>query len=311
MAMPKWHEIMRPVLELLAESNGYRSSSEIFDTVAERFSLTQEERAERLKSGQPRLYNRAYWAIVDLEKAGYLAYGEKRGTYRITESGREFLKQHDGPITASTLYASSPSFKAWKDGYQSKAKAKSTSDVATDAEETSSPLEVMEHAYGQLHEALVDELLQTIMAKDPYTFEALVVRLLLAMGYGSGSENAGIVTSKSNDGGVDGIIRQDRLGFDRVYVQAKRWDVASTVNAPEIDKFVGALSVKKASKGLFITTAQFSQGARARADAQTVASLALVDGRELANLMIEYGAGVATRSTFEVKAVDSDFFDEL
>lgn len=148
------------------------------------------------------------------------------------------------------------------------------------------------------------------MAKDPYAFESLVVQLLLAMGYGA-DEESGIVTSKSGDGGIDGVIRQDRLGFDRVYMQAKRWDIDRTVNAPDIQRFVGALSVKKAAKGLFITTARFSDGARRCADDQAVASLALVDGRELANLMIEYGVGVTTRSVLEVKSIDSDFFDEL
>ena len=300
---------MRPVLEVLADAEGFIGSAEIIDWVARHFSLTDEERAERLKSGQLRLYNRTYWAITDLGKAGWLAYGEKRGTYRITEGGRAFLSRHDGGITASTLYMESPSFKAWKDGYRKKSKGDVAINVA-EVEDTSSPLEIMEHAHAQLHDALADELLQTVMAKDPYAFESLVVQLLLAMGYGA-DEESGIVTSKSGDGGIDGVIRQDRLGFDRVYMQAKRWDIDRTVNAPDIQRFVGALSVKKAAKGLFITTARFSDGARRCADDQAVASLALVDGRELANLMIEYGVGVATRSVFEVKSIDSDFFDEL
>lgn len=311
MPMPKWHEIMRPVLEMLATVDGFLGSTELIDGVASTFALTEEERAERLKSGQSRLYNRTYWAITDLEKAGYLAYGEKRGTYRITEEGRRFLEAHAGPITAGTLYESSASFKAWKDGYQKRGRENVEATTPDDADGTSSPLEIMEHAHEQLREALIDELLQTIMAKDPYAFEALVVRLLLAMGYGADDERSGIVTKKSSDGGIDGIIRQDRLGFDRVYVQAKRWDTNRRVSAPDIQQFVGALSVNKATKGLFITTAAFTEGARSCADDQAVASIALVDGRELASLMIEYGVGASTRSTFEVKTIDSDFFDEL
>ena len=146
-----------------------------------------------------------------------------------------------------------------------------------------------------------------IMAKDPTFFEELVVKLLIKMGYGGSLSDAGIVTQKSNDGGIDGIIREDKLGFDKIYIQAKRWDPEKSINRPEIQKFSGALRDEGASKGLFITTASFSSGAIESAEKQHIV---LVDGKRLTSLMIEYGLGVSTISTYEIKSIDTDFFND-
>ena len=148
------------------------------------------------------------------------------------------------------------------------------------------------------------------MRKDPYFFESLVVKLLQKIGYGT-LKNSGKVTKKSNDEGIDGIINQDKLGFDCIYIQAKKWDKDSTVSRPEIQKFVGALAGQGATKGLFITTAKFSDGAREYSQKQHTTKIVLIDGMELAKLMIEYNLGVSVENIYEIKKIDSDFFEEL
>ncbi len=252
MTMPKWHEFMQPVLISLSKRDGLVSSKVIQADMIEHFSLTEEEQAERLSSGQLRFYNRLYWAITDLEKAKLVEYGEKKGTYLITDSGRVFLSNHDGPFTAKELMKECEAFRAWKNGYASKKKSADKGSCADEAaQEQMSPMETMEASYGEMREALIEDLLSMVMSKSPYFFEYLVGRILLAMGYGKG-----------------------------------------------------------ASRGLFITTAKFSSGAREYARGIHTQKIVLVDGHDLAELMINYGVGVSTKATFEVKEPDRDFFDE-
>ncbi len=311
MTMPKWHEMMRPVLERLSQSDVV-TSKELQQHMVETFSMTEEEQAERLSSGQLRVYNRLFWAITDLEKAKFLSYGDAKGTYRITDAGRTFLEDHEGSIMTRDLEAASPSFKAWRDEYRAARKGGKQSDddgvsPGTEAEEAS-PREAMEATYHELRDALSDDLLQAIMSKDPTFFEYLVAKLLIAMGYGESRSDRATVTKQSGDEGIDGIVKEDRLGFDSVYYQAKCWDLDRTVGRPDIQAFSGALSGKGASKGLFITTAKFSKGARDFAEGLHTQKIVLVDGKMLANLMIDYGVGVSTVETFEIKSLDSDFF---
>lgn len=312
MTMPKWHETMRPILEALAKSDGCLTGSDLQEAVATTFDMTGDERAERLKSGRLRLYDRVYWGITDLEKAKLLEYGEKRGTYRITAEGRSYLAAHPGPLTAKALYENCPPFKSWKDGYQAANKAKEAAGSldAPEKEDQDSPQESMDSAYGEIRSALSDDLLTAIMGKDPYFFEHLVGKLLVAMGYGESLDAEADVTKKSGDEGIDGIVREDRLGFGTICYQAKRWDPERTVGRPEIQAFVGALSGKGVSKGLFITTARFSKEARRYAEGLLGQTVVLVDGPALAGLMIDYGVGVSTRQVYEIKAVDTDFFEE-
>ncbi len=252
MTMPKWHEFMQPVLISLSKRDGLVSSKEIQADMIEHFSLTEEEQAERLSSGQLRFCNRLYWAITDLEKAKLVEYGEKKGTYLITDSGRVFLSNHDGPFTAKELMKECEAFRAWKNGYASKKKSADKGSCADEAaQEQMSPMETMEASYGEMREALIEDLLSMVMSKSPYFFEYLVGRILLAMGYGEG-----------------------------------------------------------ASRGLFIITAKFSSGAREYARGIHTQKIVLVDGHDLAELMIDYGVGVSTKATFEVKEPDRDFFDE-
>lgn len=311
MTMPKWHETMRPILAALDNATGYLKGPDLIEAVACAFDMAEEERAERLNSGQPRLYNRTYWGITDLEKAKLLEYGNARGTYRITDAGRTFLATHGGPITAKDLYDGCPAFRAWKDGYQKAGKAVGP-DAAPSADkaEQASPQEAMESAHAEIRDALADELISAIMGKDPFFFEHLVARVLVAMGYGEGVSERAQVTQKSGDSGIDGVVKEDRLGFDAIYYQAKRWDPSRIVGRPDVQAFVGALSGKGASKGLFITTSSFSDAAREYAEGLRGQKVVLVDGRALAGLMIDCNVGVSTRAVYEVKAIDADFFEE-
>lgn len=312
MTMPKWHEAMYPILEALASCDGYMTSKQLNAVLVEFFSMTEEERAERLRSGQLRLSNRMGWAVVDLEKAGYLSYGDERGTYRITQAGREFLGRHGDLFTAKDLMAESESFREWKNGYlnSDKTERRQLKESESVPREELPPLESMQISSDELHAALSEDLLQEIMQKSPWFFEHLVGELLNAMGYGAAVEESLRVTSKSNDEGIDGVVKEDKLGFDSVYYQAKRWDLDRTVGRPDIQSFVGALSGKGATKGLFITTAKFSNSAREYAESIGSPRIVLVDGRALANLMIDSDVGVSTVSVFKVKQLDSDFFIE-
>lgn len=302
---------MRPVLVAL-DQHGTRTATELEAYAAEVFGMTDAELAERLSSEQRRIRNRLGWATTDLEKAKFLEYGDKKGTYVATNAGRTFLASHPGPITDKDLLAESPDFAAWR-AQSSKAKQKNPSKALAQATlplptASATPQEVMEAAYAEIKEALCDDLLQRVYAQDAYEFEHTVAKLLKAMGYGDSWGTSVQVTQKSGDGGVDGLVREDRLGFDVVYYQAKRWKLDATINAPEIQSFVGALIGKGSSKGLFITTAKFSQGARKYADGLKQQRVVLVDGKQMAELMVDHNVGVSTVETFEIKSIDSDFF---
>lgn len=308
--MPKWHEVMRPVLETLSDGKVH-TASELFDVIVEAFSMTEDERTECIKSGTGRARHRLYWATTNLKYARLLSYGEKRGIYSITNEGLAFLSRHDGPITERDLCDASPDYRAWR-GRGKERRVNDPADggktVPYGIDTSASPQEAIDTAAQEIRDALSDELLRAIMAQSPYFFEHLVARLLVAMGYGASAGGSAEVTRKSGDEGIDGIVREDRFGFDSVYYQAKRWDLDSAVGRPEVQAFVGALSGRGADRGLFITTARFSKEARVYAEGLKSHKIALVDGAVLAGLMIDFGVGVSTVSTYEVKALDSDFF---
>ena len=310
MSMPKFHELMRPALVLL-DKQGQCTVAELEAFAAKEFSMTDEELAERLdKSGQRRIRNRIGWAVTDLEKAKYLAYGPKKGTYLATDEGRAFLATHPKPFKPADLYAESADFRAWKDAYKAK-KASDDDPVSPQPLQVeATPQEMMESAYEEMRAALGDELLQRVYGQDPYEFEHTVAKLLKAMGYGDTVGQSIVVTPKSGDDGVDGFVREDRLGFDVVYYQAKRWALDRVVTRPDVNTFAGALLNKQTSKGLFITTAKFSKKAVDYAQSLTQPRIILVDGAKLAELMIDHNVGVGVVETFEVKAIDSDFFGD-
>ena len=306
MAIPTYDALYPSLLKSLADQK-IHTNREIADFIASDMGISQRDRQEEvLSSGKPVFKDRVSWACTYLKMAG-LIESPRRGHFRLSAEGLAVLQDLPQPFTNSFLLRY-PSFRAFK--HRSRADAASPSahtpgDSAAPADET--PQALIEQSIASLNQRLAGELLDEIMAKDSSFFESLVIQLLLKMGYGGSASDSGFVTQRSNDGGIDGIIREDKLGFDQIYIQAKRWDPGSSVSRPEIQKFSGALQDEGAAKGLFITTAHFSDGARASAEKQHIV---LIDGERLTRLMIEYNVGVSTVAQYEVKTIDSDFFNE-
>jgi restriction system protein len=299
--IPGFQELMLPILEMYAARDSESiANREFMDTLATRFHLTEADRKEMLSSGrQLRFENRVDWALVYLRRGG-LIESAGRGLNRITKRGQDVLKQSPSRIDIKLL-TQFPEFRV----FRASKPAQSPEDVTT-LEAPTSPQERIEAAFGELHESLISELRAKLAAVDPFRFERIVLDLLLAMGYGGSRDEAAAVTQKTGDEGIDGVINEDRLGLDVIYVQAKRWK--SGVGRPEIQNFVGALAGKKAAKGIFITTGELHDNARDYA-AGLHQKIILVDGRRLAELMIEHGIGVAEEHTYSIKKIDSDYFD--
>ena len=254
-----------------------------------------------LPSGYARLFdNRIGWAKTHLKKAG-LIEASSRGQYRITKRGLEALSQKDYPINVAYLRK----FEEYKNG-QSAPKTE-IPDAEVDADDELTPSDYLEIGYQKVREELEAELIAKIKGSSPAFFEQLVVELLVAMGYGGSRKDAGETLGKSGDGGIDGVIKEDRLGLDVIYLQAKRWE--GTVGRPEIQKFAGALQGQRAKKGIFLTTSRFSAEAHSYA-VYLDSRIVLIDGDQLAGLMIDADVGVSKVATYEVKALDSDYFEE-
>ena len=297
MSLPKYHELYAPFLKTLQDGQ-IHTMKEIKQSVADQMHLTEADLAERLPSGKQAVFdNRIGWTRTYLKKAG-LIESPARAQFILTEEGKKALPDVD--IIDDKYLRKYASFRAFQN--LDSAEEEPTVDTAE-----KSPEEVLEYAYAELNASLADDLMSEIMKLEPTDFEKLVVRLLLAMGYGSGIDDAGFVTQASNDGGIDGIIKEDQLGFSSIYIQAKRWDPSTSIARPEIQKFAGALQEQKAQKGLFISTATFSPGARKSADA---AGIVLVDGKQLTKLMIKFNRGVSVEHVYEVKRLDTDFFTD-
>jgi restriction system protein len=308
MAVPEYNEIKAPAMQFFADGKSHRLA-EVFETLAKHFNLTEAEQNEMLPSGtQRRWHNRANWACYDLFRAGLLDR-PKKGTYVITDLGRRVAAEKPAAIDREYLMKF-PSFaefmKITNDG-----KAKDgDGEVETGqsgASKTATPQEVIETAYKAIQASVKAELLGLVKKMDPFRFEQLVVDLLVAMGYGGSREEAARVTKASNDEGIDGVINEDRLGLDVVYVQAKRWQ--HTVGRKEIQSFVGALAGQQAHKGIFITTSDFADTAKAYAK-NIPQKVILVDGDRLTDLMIEHDIGVALAHAYKIKRIDSDYFEE-
>ena len=301
MAVPKFFEFFEAFLKVVSDGD-LHSAREMRNSIATIMALSDNDLAEMLPSGKQRTFdNRANWARTYLDKAG-LIETPSRGKYRITDAGKRALLSGE-KIDLAYLEKSD----AFKKFHQS------TTPSATDTpieEKDESPMEVLESAYAQVTATLASQLMDEVMKLTPVEFERLVVKLLLRMGYGSGIDDAGMVTQQSNDGGIDGIIKEDQLGFSHIYIQAKQWGTDQTVGKPEIQKFVGALQGQQAQKGLFITTAKFSSGALQYASNLLGAKVVLVDGSTLTRLMIKHNVGVSLEQVYEVKRIDTDFFAE-
>lgn len=304
MATPGFQEMFLPFLQFLSDGETYHTSA-IRDDIARHFELTEEDLNDMIPSGQSsRLANRVGWARTHLNKAGLIEQ-VSRGYYRITEDGQKLLKKPPPDLNLKFL-DTIPSHKAWFHAPKKKQKQSDRSDESVELE-SKPPNERIGEAFEELNEALASTLLDTMHEMDAFRFEQLVVDLLFAMGYGGSREEAAQVTRKSNDEGLDGIINEDRLGLDVIYVQAKRWQ--NTVGRKEIQSFVGALAGKQANKGVFITTSDFAKTAIDYAEAVTQ-KVILIDGSRLADLMIEHDVGVYTKDTIEIKSIDSDYFED-
>lgn len=304
MAIPDFQSIMRPLLENLADGE-IRRNRETNDYLAQHFQLTENELAEMLPSGYARLFeNRIGWAKTHLKGAG-LIEAPSRAKYRITQRGLDALAQ-DLPINMAYLRQ----FDEYKE-FQSGSKPGMTHASGTTSEaavtDSLTPSEHIELGYQRVREELEEELISRIKAASPAFFERIVVELLVSMGYGGSRKDAGQTLGKSGDGGIDGVIKEDRLGLDVIYLQAKRWE--GTVGRPEIQKFAGALQGQRAKKGIFLTTSSFTAEAIAYASFIDT-RIVLIDGEQLAGLMIDTGVGVTKVATYEVKRLDSDYFEE-
>jgi restriction system protein len=305
MPIPDFQSIMLPLLNFASDGQEH-SLRETIEALADGFDLTAEERRELLPSGQQAAFdNRVGWARTYMKKAGLLST-TRRGHYRITDRGRTVLEQNPPEITIRFL-KQFPEFVEFQRPRKENGGESGGETAGEGGTEVGTPEEAIEAAYQLARQALVAELLQTVKQCSPAFFERLVIDLLVKMGYGGTRKDAGRAVGRSGDGGIDGIINEDRLGLDVVYVQAKRWD--GVVSRPELQKFVGALQGQRARKGIFITTSDFSQGAREYVS-HIDSKIVLMDGITLAQLMIDYQVGVATVGVYELKRMDSDYFTE-
>jgi len=298
MTIPDYQSIMLPLLQLAADGREH-SLRETIETLSSQLGLSEEERRELLPSGrQPTFDNRVGWARTYMKKAGLLE-STRRGYFRITKRGLDVLDKQ--PLQIDSAYLRQfPEFVEFQTPKQ-----KEREETRPKLDESATPEEEIESAYQKLRDDLSTELLETIKGCSAAFFEQLVVDLLVEMGYGGTRKDAGQAIGRSGDGGIDGIIKEDRLGLDIVYLQAKKWE--ATVGRPEIQKFAGALQGQRARRGVFITTSDFSTAAWdyvSRIDSRIV----LIDGETLAQLMLDFDLGVTTVATYRLKRVDSDYF---
>jgi len=305
-AVPDFQTFFLPMLELAADGK-IHSLQETYGVLAQHFNLTDADRKEMLPSGAQAIYkNRIAWARTYLAKA-LLLESPKRGSFCITERGKELLARNPATLRVNHLKAF-PEFVAFHgQGGEAGKIAEDSASLSNGEEKASTPDEIFEMAYQELRAGLATELLSLVSNNSPEFFEQLVVKLLVKMGYGGSIKDAGEAIGRIGDEGIDGIIKEDKLGLDVIYIQAKRWQ--GSVGRPEIQKFVGALHGQRAKKGVFITTGSFTKDAQlyvATIDPKVV----LIDGRRLVELMIDYELGVSVADVYEIKRIDSDFFIE-
>lgn len=309
MAIPSYQKFMLPVLQVLAKP-GQMTTKECARLVSDHVGLSEQETVELLPSGtQTYLFNRVSWACWHLLQAGLVAR-PKRGVYEITCEGKKLLAENPSHID-NKLLAQYPSFveRVLKRNAALSDKVKTSADSVDgeSIEGSKTPHERIEAAFLELRGTLITELLDNLADIDPFRFEQVVLDVLVSMGYGGSRKEAAEVTQKTNDEGIDGVINEDRLGLDVIYIQAKRWK--NNVGRQELQNFVGALAGKKASKGIFITTSDFNANARDYA-AGLQQKVVLIDGRRLAELMIDHNVGVAEEQVYRIKKIDSDYFED-
>ena len=306
MAIPKFQDFLYPFLNKLGKGEEV-SSKEMKKFLIEHFGLTKADCALKTKSGKTvQFEDRVGWTRQWLRRALLISIPQ-RGVYKITQRGAEYLKTH------TTLQASDllefPEYAAYAGKTPKKINTGSSESNESSSNNIKTPTEDLENAYDNIVKDLAADLLQKILEQSPEKFEHIVLDLLLKMGYGDTMNGAGMVTKISHDGGIDGIIKEDKLGLDNIYIQAKRYAENNTVGSPQIQQFVGALDGEKASKGVFITTSSYTNEAKKFAK-KANKKIVLIDGEALTRYMIEYNVGVSVKRTFEVKRIDTDYFDD-
>ncbi len=302
MAIPTYEEIMLPLLKILSDG-GIHKYKELEEKLKNVFDLTEEEVNSRSESGVIIFYNRIGWAATYLKKAG-LIESPKRGEFKITEEGSRLLAEGVKHLDYKYLmkYDSFREFKLHIDVIGPKGDKRKPEDNMT-------PFERISNAYDEIKDSLIEELLQKLKEVDSYKFEEIVLDLLIKIGYGGSKEEAKERTQKTNDEGIDGIINEDKLGLDKIYIQAKRWK-DSPVGRPVVQAFVGALDGHGASKGIFITTSNFTKEAKEYVERLTSKKIILIDGYKLAEYMIDFNVGVTVQELYEIKRIDNDYFEE-
>jgi restriction system protein len=294
---------MLPLLEFIADGKEYKMRN-VTDELAIKFGVTEEEQKELLPSGvAPVFYNRTAWAKTYLKKAG-LIDSPKQGIVIISKRGIEVLKKKPSSINVKFLkqFSEFVAFQTVKQEEESETETSEDQSIQT-------PEELLEMAYQKIRKSLASELISKVVELSPAFFERLVVELLVKMGYGGSIKDAGKAMGKSGDEGIDGTIKEDKLGLDIIYIQAKRWKPGNVVGRPEIQKFVGALAGQGAKKGIFITTSNFTKEALDYTP-RNETKIVLIDGEQLAQLMIDYNLGCTSQQTYEVKKLDNDYFGE-
>jgi len=305
MAIPKHDEMRVPVMELL-KANGTMKLRDFIEPLSEHYGLTDEEVNEMYPSGNGHIfYDRVSWALSYLNMGGLLDK-PKRGMYKINQTGIDLLKNPEkvDKYIEQQLEKREPT----------RQKKKTTEEQLTLDNSSSelTPQEKLYSSFSNIRKSVYTEILNTILTKTPTAFEKLVVLLLQKMGYGGEIENSGLVTKVSNDGGIDGIIKEDVLGLGRIHIQAKRYKIDSAIGREEIQKFVGALAVAQSNKGVFITTSYYSKGAIEYANnLNGSTTLVLIDGKQLAEYIYDYGLGMQVEQTIEIKKLDADFWDSM
>jgi restriction system protein len=303
--IPDFQSLMLPLLKLVSDKQEHKYR-DLIENLASEFQVTDEERKELLASGNQAIFdNRVGWAKTYLKKARLLD-SPKRATFVITQIGLDTLNKNPERIDAKYL-KQFPGFLDFQNTSRNENETEEEITIVETYEQT--PEENLDKAYQRIRKSLASELLNRVVDLSPTFFERLVVELLVKMGYGGSIKDAGKAIGKSGDEGIDGTIKEDKLGLDIIYIQAKRWRPGNVVGRPELHKFVGALAGQGAKKGIFITTSNFTKEALEYTP-KNETKIVLIDGDQLAQLMIDYNLGCTTQQIYELKKIDSDYFGE-
>lgn len=299
MAIPKYNELFIPIMNILHEKKVEKGVKGLVKPLAEQYNLTEEDINEKFASGNGFIFeNRIAWALSYLSMSNLIDKPE-RGIYHLSKKGIELLKTPDN-------------IQSYIKKNAIKTVASNNNESKVNTPETETPQEELYNSFASIKASIYEDIISAILSKTPKAFEELVVLLLQKMGYGGKVKDSGLITKYTNDGGIDGIIKEDILGFGRIHIQAKRYDERNTIQRDEIQKFVGALAVAQSNKGVFITTSSFSKGAiQYAANLSNTTNIVLIDGQKLAEYIYDFNLGMQTEQIIEIKKIDTDFWDSI